>query len=80
MQQFTSISEIKARADVIRLNLMRVARKVGVAPSTVHRGFVEGRRTYGITIGKLAAELVAEEIRLRDYLNELHPPGRDTRQ
>lgn len=76
MQHFSTISEIKSRAAGIGLAMTRLAGMAGVAASTaVGRVDALERDVRASTLRKLGDALVAEEIRLRDYLLGLHPIG-----
>lgn len=75
MQHISSISQIKERAANIRLKMNTLAELAGVPPSTAHARNADGRERdiRASTLQKLADALVAEELRIRDYLLSLHP-------
>lgn len=75
MQHIGTISQIKERAENIRLPMNSLATLAGVAASTAHARKVSGepRDLRSSTLRKLAEAQVAEELRLRDYLLGLHP-------
>jgi predicted transcriptional regulator len=73
MQHFSTISEIKTRAAGIGLAMTRLAGMAGVAASTAVGRVDAERDVRASTLRKLGDAVVAEEIRLRDYLLALHP-------
>jgi DNA-binding MurR/RpiR family transcriptional regulator len=72
MHTFIAISEIKVRAEALRLSLSELAVKAGVAPSTVLRlAAGTGHGGWMSTNQKLVSALEAEEQRVRDHLQRL---------
>lgn len=72
MHTFIAISEIKVRAEALRLTLSELAVKAGVAPSTVLRLAAGGGQGGWLSTNeKLVSALEAEEQRVRDHLNKL---------
>lgn len=74
MQYIENISQLKERAENIRLRMNGLAVLAGVPASTAHAK-TDGRErdVRASTLHKLVTALTAEEIRLRDYLLALHP-------
>lgn len=74
MQHFETISQIKERAENIRLPMNTLAALAGVAASTAHahKGGVP-RDPRESSLRKMSDALIADELRLRDYLLALHP-------
>lgn len=75
MQHIATISQLKERAENIRLRMNGVAELAGVPPSTAHARKTDGtpRDVRSSTLQKLADAIIAEELRMRDYLLTLHP-------
>lgn len=75
MQYPENISQIKERAVNIRLRMNNLAALAGLPPSTAHARTADGRDRdmRASTYRKLVDAIVAEELRLRDYLLSLHP-------
>jgi len=75
MQYIGTLSQLKERAGNIHLRMNPLAELAGVPPSTAHARKRDGsdRDMRASTMRKLADALIAEELRLRDYLNALHP-------
>lgn len=75
MQYIGTISQLKARAEAIHLRMNPLAALAGVQPSVAHARKRDGseRDVRASTMHKLSDALIAEELRLRDYLNALHP-------
>jgi len=75
MQYIENISQLKERAENIRLRMNNLAALAGVPPSTAHARNTDGsdRDVRSSTLKKLVDAQVAEELRLRDYLLSLHP-------
>lgn len=72
MHTSIAISEIKIRAEALRLTLSELAVKAGVAPSTALRlANGSGQGGWVSTNQKLVAALEAEEQRVRDHLEKL---------
>ena len=74
MQHFSTIGEIKSRAEGLGLTMTRLGQLAGMAPSTAV-GRVGGRERDSrvSTLRKLSEALFSEELRMRDYLLALHP-------
>ncbi len=64
------------RAEAIRLPLNAVAAVAGLNKHTLSN-LKRGRDVRMSTITRALEAVVAEELRLRDRLNALHPPGKD---
>lgn len=75
MQHIPTISQLKERAENIRLRMNNLAALAGVPPSTAHARNTDGsaRDVRSSTLKKLVDAQIAEELRLRDYLLSLHP-------
>ncbi|MES2671583.1 MAG: hypothetical protein V4673_14360 [Pseudomonadota bacterium] len=75
MQYLDTISQIKERAENIRLPMSKLASLAGVAPSTALARTTDGgeRDIRSSSMRKLSEAQIAEELRLRDYLLTLHP-------
>lgn len=75
MQYIGTISQLKERAAGIHLRMNQLAVLAGVPASTAHARNKDGseRDTRSSSLRKLVDAQVAEELRLRDYLNALHP-------
>lgn len=75
MQHIGTISQLKERAENIRLRMNNLAALAGVPPSTAHARHSDGtpRDVRSSTLQKLSDAVIAEELRLRDYLLTLHP-------
>ncbi len=81
MPTLLDITEIRKRVAAINLSLSGLARRAGVEPSVVLRGCAGKHEPKISTLRKIGDPLIAEEIRLRDYLLELHPvPNEDASQ
>lgn len=78
MKQIVAIAELKPRTDAIRWTLADVAISAGKPRSAAYQA-VEHQNPKTKTHEALSDALVAEEIRLRDYLLSLHPvPAAET--
>lgn len=73
MQLETSIYAIKQRAGRINLPLARLAERAGMPTSTLTRPLREGGNPTLKTLERANEALVAEELKLRDYLLRQHP-------
>ena len=75
MQYIGTLSQLKQRAEAIHLRMNPLADLAGVPPSTAHARKKDGsdRDLRASTMCKLSEALIAEELRLRDYLLALHP-------
>jgi transcriptional regulator with XRE-family HTH domain len=67
-----SPEELAERARVIRLEDKAVAAAAGIAENTVSRTFGGKTQPLLITCRAIEAAILAEELRLRDYLFALH--------
>lgn len=76
MTHLVDLNELEGRAKAIRWTLSDVSRAAGVARTTGYQ-VVGHRNPTAKTHQALSGALIAEEIRLRDLLNALHPPGRE---
>jgi hypothetical protein len=74
MLQRDSQIDIKERAGAINLTLKRLAQAHGLDFTTAYR-IARGGDVLVSTHAKLVDALIAEEIRLRDYLLSIHPIG-----
>lgn len=64
--------EIRDRCAAIRLPRQELAQRAPCSPVTVRRVF-SGKTSRTDSLDRLGATVVAEELRLRNYLLELHP-------
>lgn len=64
---------IAERARIIRLSDKALGEAAGLAENTVYRTLAGITRPMLDTANKLGDALIAEELRLRDHLNALHP-------
>lgn len=64
---------IKERAAAIRLSTSHLSQATGLTAHTVGRTLNSRTRPFLATADALECAIVAEEIRLRDYLLGLHP-------
>ncbi|WNV10120.1 hypothetical protein RSO67_02670 [Tardiphaga sp. 709] len=72
MKQTVELSDMKSRAEAIRWTLADVSLRSGMARSTAYQ-VVEHQNPKRSTHEALSDAILAEEIRLRDYLLGLHP-------
>lgn len=74
MQQIVAMVEIKARAEKIGTTLKRLALEAQVNPATAYRA-AQGTDCRSSVSTKMLRALTAAELKQRDYLLALHPPG-----
>jgi transcriptional regulator with XRE-family HTH domain len=68
---------IRDRVQAIRLPLKDLARASGLNEMTAIRTLRATTSPLQTTADALSDALIAEELRLRDYLNALHPPEKE---
>ena len=76
MKQIVELSELSGRVGSIRWTLGDLGLAAGMSRTTVYQVVSHGNPTKK-THDALSGALVAEELRLRDYLLSLHPLGED---
>jgi hypothetical protein len=72
MKQIVELSELSIRASAVRWTLADLSLAAGMARSTAYQ-VVSHQNPTRKTHDALSDAQIAEEIRLRDYLNALHP-------